>query len=196
MKIIILDNGHGTDTPGKCSPKWQDGSQLFEYEFNRDIVRRISDGLLLLKIPHSILVPELINISLSDRCNRVNRLHQQTRGDCILISIHANASQKINSATGWECHIYTEKSKSKDYAAILANEAKKEFSPERKIRQPTANQPYWISNLQILGETNCPAVLTENFFMDNEKDCKFIMSENGRKRIAEMHVSAIKKIVE
>ena len=41
MVKILLDNGHGYDTPGKRSPIWPDGSQLFEWEFNRDIVSRI-----------------------------------------------------------------------------------------------------------------------------------------------------------
>ena len=40
--IVILDNGHGEETAGKRSPVWGDGSQLFEWEFNRDIVRRIA----------------------------------------------------------------------------------------------------------------------------------------------------------
>ena len=40
MVKILLDNGHGYDTPGKRSPIWPDGSQLFEWEFNRDIVSR------------------------------------------------------------------------------------------------------------------------------------------------------------
>ena len=35
MVKILLDNGHGYDTPGKRSPIWPDGSQLFEWEFNR-----------------------------------------------------------------------------------------------------------------------------------------------------------------
>ena len=30
MKIVILDNGHGQETPGKRSPVWSDGKQLFE----------------------------------------------------------------------------------------------------------------------------------------------------------------------
>ena len=39
--IVLLDNGHGGiingeyQTPGKRSPVWADGSQLFEGEFNR-----------------------------------------------------------------------------------------------------------------------------------------------------------------
>ena len=42
QKTIILENGHGSQTPGKRSPIWGDGSQLLEWEFNRDIVRRIA----------------------------------------------------------------------------------------------------------------------------------------------------------
>ena len=29
---VLLDNGHGENTPGKRSPKWSDGSQLKTYE--------------------------------------------------------------------------------------------------------------------------------------------------------------------
>jgi N-acetylmuramoyl-L-alanine amidase len=52
------------------------------------------------------------------------------------------------------------------------------------------------ANFYILRKTACPAVLTENFFMDTERDCHFIMSEAGRQAVADMHVSAIKKIIE
>ena len=41
MKIII-DNGHGDDTPGKRSPAWTDQDQLFEWEFNRDITEQMN----------------------------------------------------------------------------------------------------------------------------------------------------------
>lgn len=51
------------------------------------------------------------------------------------------------------------------------------------------------ANFAILTKTTCPAILTENFFMDTEKDCRFIMSEDGRERIANMHVAAIKRVL-
>ena len=35
--LIIIDEGHGRDTPGKRSPLWSDGTQLYEWEFNRFI---------------------------------------------------------------------------------------------------------------------------------------------------------------
>jgi N-acetylmuramoyl-L-alanine amidase len=88
--LIILDNGHGKETPGKRSPKWEDGSQLFEYEFNRDIVRRIASKLEQHNIPYYILVPELEDISLSERCKRANNIYKDNK-DCMLLSIHANA---------------------------------------------------------------------------------------------------------
>lgn len=190
--IIILDNGHGNNTSGKRSPIWSDGSQLFEWEFNRNIVNRIHRKLLDLRILHTILVPEMYDVSLTERCKRANRIHSQHHNRSILLSIHANAG----GGTGWESHIFTEKSKSKDYATILTNEARIEFTPEWKIRQKYPNVPYWISNFQILRDTNCPAVLSENFFMDTEKDCRFIMSEIGRERIATCHVKAIQKMID
>ena len=50
-------------------------------------------------------------------------------------------------------------------------------------------------NFTILYNTNCPAVLTENFFMDTESDCKLIMSDFGKMKIANAHIRAIKKVI-
>ena len=64
QKTIILENGHGSQTPGKRSPIWGDGSQLFEWEFNRDIVRRIAAMLKADGVKVEILVPEETDVSL------------------------------------------------------------------------------------------------------------------------------------
>ena len=42
---VLLDNGHGENTPGKRSPKWSDGSQLFEWEYAREIAKK--EGILV-----------------------------------------------------------------------------------------------------------------------------------------------------
>ena len=89
--IVLLDNGHGKDTAGKRSPVWADGSQLFEYEFNRDIVRRIAEKLDLYGIPYRILVPEENDISLSERVKRANQIAKDNDGKVYVLSIHANA---------------------------------------------------------------------------------------------------------
>ena len=38
--------------------------------------------------------------------------------------------------------------------------------------------------------------MTENFFMDTERDCRFILSDEGRDRIARMHFEAIMECIE
>ena len=107
MVKILLDNGHGYDTPGKRSPIWPDGSQLFEWEFNRDIVSRIEILLKKAGISCVRLVPEKEDISLSERCKRANTIAKQS--DCLLISIHANAG----GGSGGEVFTYLGSHKSK-----------------------------------------------------------------------------------
>ena len=75
--IPILDNGHGIETAGKRSPVWDDGTQLFEWEFNRDIVKRVSSMLEEEGIQYRILVPETKDVSLSARCKRANAIYSE-----------------------------------------------------------------------------------------------------------------------
>jgi N-acetylmuramoyl-L-alanine amidase len=188
-KLIILDNGHGIGTPGKRSPRWPDGSQLFEYEFNRDIILKISQKLELEGILFKVLVPELEVVPLPERCRRANVLSHNWGGNAVLISVHANAG----GGTGWECYTSKGNTTADACAAILYNEAAR-FFPNWKMRADYSDgDPDKESQFYIPAHTVCPAVLTENFFMDNEPDCRYIISGEGRQRIADMHVSAIKK---
>jgi N-acetylmuramoyl-L-alanine amidase len=191
MKTIILDNGHGENTPGKRSPVWPDGTRLFEYEFNRDIVQRISVALGKHGIDCRILVPEHIDISLQERCRRANAIYKACNRNAFLVSVHANAG----GGTGWECYTSVGKTESDKIADVFYDEAKKMF-PEWKIRSDFSDgDADKEENFYILKNTVSPAVLTENFFMDTEKDCRFIMSGEGRQKVAEMHVKAIRRVI-
>jgi len=186
MTLFLLDNGHGVNTPGKRSPKWKDGSQLFEFEFNRDIVKRIAKGLDSLAIPHKILVPEEIDISLGERVRRANAIKNS-----ILISVHANAG----GGTGFEIFTSPGKTQSDSIATVFCQECEKAF-PEFKMRfDKSDGDPDKEADFYVLTKTKGPAILTENLFMDNETDCRFLMSEQGRQRIADYHIRAIKRIV-
>ena len=111
MKTILLDNGHGGiingeyQTAGKRSPEWNDGTQLFEGEFNRSIVNGIIEELTALKIPYVNIAPEYEDISLSTRTDRANRYD-----DSIYISIHSNAG----GGSGFEAYTYYGETKSDD----------------------------------------------------------------------------------
>ena len=82
MKILI-DNGHGSNTPGKCSP---DG-RLREYSYTREIAGRVVFELRKLGIDAELVVKEEIDVPLSERCRRVN---EYKTSEAILISIHCN----------------------------------------------------------------------------------------------------------
>lgn len=92
--VFLFDNGHASSTPGKRSPKFKDGTQFFEWEFNRDIVKRVAKQLDKLGIKYHILVPEdNVDIPLTERANRANKYCRLYGADkCIFISCHANAA--------------------------------------------------------------------------------------------------------
>lgn len=192
--MIILDNGHGHETPGKRSPAGMLAAPgevaLYEYEFNRDIVNRIIQALDQKGIDFYELVPEDWDVSLPDRCARANAVAAKHKG-AWLLSVHANAG----GGTGWEVFTYTGQNKSDKIAEVFAQEARKAL-PEFTMRFDTTDgdldkeAPYYI-----LKHTACPAVLTENLFMDTPKDLAFIMSDAGRQRIADLHVAAIEHVI-
>lgn len=191
--IVILDNGHGEETAGKRSPVWGDGSQLFEWEFNRDIVRRIAAKLDDLGIGYEILTPETNDVSLSERCRRANEIYRNYNEMAFLVSVHANAG----GGTGWEVYTSPGETKADVIATVFAEEAQRVFVPDgwRMRFDYSDGDPDKEAAFYILKHTSCPAILTENFFMDTEKDCRFIMSDAGREQIADMHVAAIKRVV-
>lgn len=47
----------------------------------------------------------------------------------------------------------------------------------------------------IVYYTKMPFILVEDFFMDTYSDCKLIMSEEGRDKIADAHVKAIERVI-
>jgi len=188
--IILLDNGHGANTAGKRSPVWPDGSQLFEYEFNRDIAGRIKKAFP--KHDVRILVPELWDVSLQERVARANFITMNAGAkNVLLISIHANAG----GGTGWEVWTTPGETLSDKYATMLFTEAHKQL-PDFPVRPDNSDaDPDKEANFYILKNTICPAILSENLFMDTEKDCRFLMSEEGRNTIAQAHINFIKRII-
>jgi N-acetylmuramoyl-L-alanine amidase len=189
--LILIDNGHGHNTPGKRSP---DGKFL-EYAYNREIATRIVADLTDRGYNAQLLVPETEDIPLTERVRRINA-HCNTLGksNVILISIHVNAAgngTKWLNATGWSCYTGKGQTTSDRIAECFYEAAKKNF-PDRRIRTDYSdNDPDWEENFYILRHSLCPAVLTENFFMDNPQDLDYIQSRSGKQAIVDTHVEAI-----
>ena len=190
MKILI-DNGHGIETPGKRSP---DGV-LREYAWNRLIAARIVDRLLSHGLDAQLLVPEERDIPLPERCRRVGAWCRQLGKDrVILISIHANAAgygDRWYDATGW-C-AYTSRGNTRaDALATCLYAAAQAHLPGHRLRiDYTDADPDLEFDFYILRHTACPSVLVENFFMDSRPDCAFLLSPEGQQAIVDLHIDGI-----
>lgn len=196
MKIII-DTGHGNNTPGKRSPIWSDGTQLLEWKYTREIATELLHEINKLDngIQAMLLVTEEEEIPLSERCRRANAIAlREGANNCLLISIHVNASTN-GKARGWEVHSYLGQNSSDSYATLFWNEAKIILGAATRMRADwTDHDPDFDSNFAILRDPICPAILTENLFMDNPSDCKFLLSSQGQKAIIDLHLNAIIRI--
>ena len=190
MKILI-DNGHGIQTKGKRSP---DGKFL-EYAYTREIARQVVTELKNKGYDAELLVPEDDDISLSERVRRTNA-HCQAFGktNVILISIHVNAAgdgSKWMNATGWSCYTCKGQTESDRLATCLYDAAIKNF-PDKRIRTDFSDADSdWEEGFYILKKSLCPAVLTENFFMDKLSDRDYLQSEVGKQAIVDTHIEGI-----
>ena len=190
MKILI-DNGHGIQTKGKRSP---DGKFL-EYAYTREIARQVVTELKNKGYDAELLVPEEDDIPLSERVRRTNA-HCQAFGktNVILISIHVNAAgdgSKWMNATGWSCYTCKGQTESDRLATCLYDAAIKNF-PDKRIRTDFSDADSdWEEGFYILKKSLCPAVLTENFFMDKLSDRDYLQSEVGKQAIVDTHIEGI-----
>lgn len=201
--VWILDNGHGGiidgvyQTAGKRSPKWEDGTQLFEGEFNRAVVKRIVAMCEEENIECINLVDTEKDMSLrwrTDKANDIYRERQQSDGKkCIYVSVHANGFNK-ESAHGWSVYTTVGETKSDKIAQVLHEKAKAEF-PDHKMRVDTRDgDADKESNFWVLRKVVMPSILSENFFMTNREESKLLLSEEGRDRIAKIHFEMIKEV--
>ena len=188
---ILLDNGHGQDTPGKRSP---DGF-FREYAYTRFLAKQIQVHLIALGLDARLLVPELEDISLPERCRRVNTLCQELGKDqVLLISLHVNAAgngREWMNARGWSCYTTPGQTRADSLATALY-EAAEDWLPGHRLRKDnTDGDPDIESNFYILRHSSCPAVLTENLFQDNKDDVAFLESGEGAQAIINLHVEGI-----
>lgn len=196
---ILIDNGHGDTTLGKRSPYscYGVGPKIpfYEYQWNREISHEIVKQLIDLGYNAELLVPEDSDVSLSERVERINNICDlYGSNNTFLISIHSNAAgngEKWMSAKGWSAFTTKGNTQSDIIAEYLYAEAEKNFEG-RKIRTDNSDgDKDWETNFYICQKSKCPAVLTENFFYDNEDDVKYILSEEGRQAVIKTHIDGI-----
>lgn len=188
---ILIDNGHGNDTAGKCSPD----KKIMEWQYTRELVAAINDRLSSNSNYNVILItPEDNDIPLSERVKRINKYCKQYGPEnCIMISIHLNAATNgsWSTASGWECYT-TKGQNNSDKLADSLYKAAETVLEQAIIRTDYSDgDPDKEAGFYILKGANCPAVLTESFFMDGVEDYKLLLSPEGFNKIVNIHVLGI-----
>ncbi len=196
--LWCLDNGHGSLQAGKRSPVWEDGSQLEEWEFNRQIVQKIIQRLEITGVQFFNVVPEEdVGSFLPERVERANSKISDLGLPKIFVSVHGNAAS-APEASGLECWYYLDSSSGRKIASIFQKHIYQTLSSiehdhewvDRGIRTIS---PHGRS-FYVLKSSEMPAVLTENGFYTNPKECKLMMNEDVQQKIADAHVAAILEI--
>ncbi len=202
--IILIDNGHGIETPGKRSP---DG-RFREYRYAREIAAGVASVLTFEGETAFLLVKEETDVPLAERVARVAAYcRQYGTGNVILVSIHVNAAgngREWLNGRGWCVYTSPGETSSDRLATHLHSAAVPElqkgeysktgtFAPKQKpIRTDWSDgDPDHEAGFYMLRKTPCTAVLTENLFQDNRDDVEFLLSDKGRGAIINLHVEGI-----
>lgn len=191
--LWCLDNGHGKKTAGKRSPKFND-QQFFEYEFNRDVVKRMMAKMDEIGIEYFNVVPEVdVDNILEERVKRANV--KSSSLPKLYLSIHSNAAPAAHGKwsaphiSGIETWYYHNNNRGKKMAAVFQKHLIEATGwKNRHIKSRPTKQFY------VLKKTNMTAILTENGFYNNEAQCKELMKDTTRQKIAEAHIAAIMEI--
>lgn len=191
--ILILDNGHGSNTPGKCSPD----RTLREYAWTRIMTDLIARKARARGIRTEIIVPETTDVPLATRSARANAIaRKHGLKKCLFVSVHINAAGadgRWHDATGFTAWVAQNASRnSKTFARLVTAEMKARGLGGNRAPNPLG---YHTANFAVIRRADCPAVLTENLFQDNRTEVRYLLSPQGQDTIAEAHVAAIEKYI-
>jgi N-acetylmuramoyl-L-alanine amidase len=199
-KVYLMDYGHGGkingiyQTAGKRSPKFDDGSVLYEGVNNRDNVKRLMDVLEKEGIKAIDIVNSDSDVALSERVRRANLLAKG--GECMYISMHSDAhgnGAEWTPASGISVYTSKGQTKSDEFAQIVIDRLQANFGETVKWRTDNTDKDEdKEENFYVLKKTKCPAVLIEAGFHTNKEEATKMLSEDWKNKLTKSLVEAIK----
>lgn len=153
MKIAITV-GHSILKNGNCTSA---GGYVQEYKYCKELAPLIANYLKQEKHTVDVIVcPERqFNKAYEEKTYKISKINR--RGYDLLVELHLNAFN--GSAKGTEVLYFSDRGKT--YAQRV-NDKLDDIFTDRGIKKRT--------DLYILRDTDCPAILVEAFFCDNKED--------------------------
>lgn len=171
---IVLDDGHGDNgvTPGKRTPKFEDGTFMYENTFNKNVVKYLNEELKRCGFSTILSAPTDADTPLATRVKIANN----AKAD-LFVSVHANANTgKWGDWGGTETFVHPT-GESKRIGTII----------HKHLMQGTPLRDRGVkdgSGLYVIRNTSMPAVLVECAFMDNKEEAKLLLSDSFRRECA------------
>lgn len=176
MIKVALDAGHGGKDSGAQGYNLQEKMVTLAIVHHiANILQREYDGVEIL-----LTRATDVFIELSERANIANRW-----GADYFLSVHVNAG----AGTGFESHIYNGNVDS----ATVAYQNTLHAEIYRTAYQGFPDRGKKRSNFAVVRETNMPAILTENLFIDNSMDANYLNNPEKIELIARGHVNGLAK---
>ncbi|WP_026907934.1 N-acetylmuramoyl-L-alanine amidase [Paucisalibacillus globulus] len=174
---LFLDPGHGGTDNGAS------GNGLLEKNITLDIALRIQSTLINSYDNVEVRMSRTSDItkSLKQRTDEANAW-----GADYFLSIHCNAFN--GSARGYEDYIHSNISDS-SLTARYRNTLHTEITTLNQLN----NRGKKKDNFHVLRESNMPAMLTENGFIDNASDANLMKQSSWRQAVAQGHANGIAK---
>ena len=184
MKIAI-DCGHTESTAGKRSP---DGT-LREYEFNRDVGKRLQKHLERHGVETLLIAPSGED-DLMERCRKAN----EWKAD-YFISIHANAFESTwNTANGWSIFVVSRGGQAEKLAKAIYAESVPYLGLKDRIKSQ-GDGKILAEPFIVLKHTDMPAVLVEHGFYTNLQECERLKTSEFREMCAIADAKGILKYI-
>ncbi len=175
---IILDAGHGPETPGKRTPD----DSMREYHFNSEVAERCKE---LLKGYYQDITVRFVHedgrdVPLSERTRAANEWPAD-----VYVSIHANAyGTEWNDVSGIETFVHPRGSETSFQLAQRVQQLliEKTGRRDRGVKE---------ANFHVLRVTTMPAILVECGFMTNREEAELLQTDAYRQTCAEAIVEGL-----
>jgi N-acetylmuramoyl-L-alanine amidase len=177
---IMLDAGHGLNTPGKRTPD----DSMREFQFNSAVAEYTKELLLCYEdvtVDFAHDPSGNIDISLLARTNTAN-----SKKVVVYVSIHGNAfGSGWGDANGIETFIHPTNNTA--ISRKLANLVQKKLIAATGLRDRGVK----TANFHVLRETDMPSILVEGGFMTNQTEAALMKSESYRRKSSSAIASAL-----
>lgn len=192
--IIVLDPGHGPDTPGK---RWVGTGEasaepsFYEWKWNREYSKILKTELMLRGYRVFLTVEgNEPDKALLKRVQFANNLKEYNRNmHCLYISLHVDASESVKARglSVWTTKGFTNSDVLADYIIESIKKQQTSYQTGYKVRlnSPKQHEKDYEANFYVIKNAAMPAVLIEHGFMTNKEDRALLRQESTKTMLAD-----------